>query len=309
MNERPISQSWWQEIKDFPWLSVGWLTIGTGILAACFLLWISSQLTDRLTVEVVQPIATADAAEVSVGLPDRLEGEIGMLFDAVAVLDLNKQVAVVGQRAPEFRGTEFIKANASHWTLQVMKVSQESVVKTYLLQRNDKQRFQYFRVVEGVQEHYLLTYGNFTTVQTAMGALRTMQFDLPDSVKAFPERFSTYQAAVKDQGSEERMSGMAQKIRQIVLKPVAIPINVDPVEVVISRQNKSLSEPAFGALKSDQVAAKTDPAISLPVTPPDKAGRSSSGASSPSPTAIPSPPVAPASPASEPPSAIQDPFN
>lgn len=309
MNESSLMHVWWQQIRQFPWLSVGWLTIGTGILAVCFLLWVSSQLAERLTVEVVQP-STADAvAETTVVLPDRLDGELGMLLNAVPALDLNKQVVVVGQRAPEFRGTEFIKANSSHWTLQVMKVSQESVVKTYLLQRKDKQRFQYFRVVEGSQEHYLLTYGNFTTVQTAMGALQTMQFNLPNSVKAFPERFSTYQSSVKDQGSEERMSGMAQKVRQILLKPVAIPIEIDPVAVVVRRQSSSLSEPAFGALQGDQVAAKIDPAMSLPATSSEASRRPAVAPSTTAPQPTPSTVVTPSSTAPTQPVDLQDPFN
>lgn len=305
MNESSLMHTWWQHIRQFPWLSVGWLTIGTGILALCFLLWVSSQLAERLTVEVVQPTATPAAVDAVVGLPDRLEGDIGMLFDAVHALDVNKQVAVVGQRAPEFRGTEFIKANASHWTLQVMKVSQESVVKTYLLQRKDKQRFQYFRVVEGAQEHYLLTYGNFTTVQTAMGALQTMQFDLPDSVKPFPERFSTYQSAVKDQGSEERMSGMAQKVRQIVLKSVAIPIEVDPIVYSARREGASLPEPALGSVKGDPVAAKIDPVMNLPASPVDNGRRPSTNVATAPTSSVQATPVNPAPN----PAVVQDPFN
>ncbi|MFZ3193587.1 MAG: hypothetical protein WA154_10335 [Moraxellaceae bacterium] len=302
MNRSSMMQNWWQQIRQFPWLSVGWLTIGAGVLVACFLLWLSLQLAERLTVEVIEPAATAEATVI---LPDRLEGELGMLFEAVPPLDLNKQIAAVGQRAPEFRGTEFIKTNASNWTLQVMKVSQESVVKTYLSQRTDRQRFQYFRVVEGAQEHYLLTYGNFATVQTAMGALQTMQFDLPSSVKAFPERFSTYQSLVKDQGSEERMSGMAQKIRQILLKPVAAPIEVNPAERAVRTPSTSVQEPAFGALAGDQVAAKTDPAISSPSNAADSSSRPSAPSSA---TAPQSGSSTPANPPSNP-VPIQDPFN
>lgn len=299
MNRASLMYGWWQQIRQFPWLSVGWLTIGTGVLVACFLLWLSVQLAERLTVEVAEPTATP---EIAVVLPDRLEGEIGMLVDAVPPLDLNKQVVAVGQRAPEFRGTEFIKANSSNWTLQVMKVSQESVVKTYLSQRKDRQRFQYFRVVEGTQEHYLLTYGNFTTVQTAMGALQSMQFDLPNSVKAFPERFSTYQALVKDQGAEERMSGLSQKVRQILLKPVAVPIDVDVVERATRTSRASVQEPAFGALAGDQVAAKIDPALSLPPNSPSSgAGSSSVGSNGNTVSSSPAPVVS-----STP---VQDPFN
>jgi hypothetical protein len=318
-------QGWWRQIRQFPWLSVGWLTIGAGILVACFLLWISLQLAARMTVEVVEP-ATA-APDVVQVLPERLDGEFGMLLDAVPPLDLNKKIAAVGPRAPEFRGTEFVKTNASHWTLQVMKVSQESVVKTYLTQRSDRQRFQYFRMVEGTQEYYLLTYGNFTTVQTAMGALQTLQFNLPSSVRAFPERFSTYQPLVKDQGAEERMSGMAQKVRQIVLKPVAIPLEVDLIERAARAQVAAVHEPAFGALAGDQLAVKTPPASSgTPEKSADHANTSrpapasavaptpASGNSAPSNSAPSSstPSSSTASPAANPtasPAAVQDPFN
>ena len=299
-------QGWWQQIRQFPWLSVGWLTIGAGILVACFLLWISLQLAGRMTVEVVEP-ATAPTDVVQV-LPERLDGEFGMLLDAVPPLDLNKKIAAVGQRAPEFRGTEFVKTNASNWTLQVMKVSQESVVKTYLTQRSDRQRFQYFRMVEGTQEYYLLTYGNFTTVQTAMGALQTLQFDLPSSVKALPERLSTYRPVVKDQGSEERMSGMAQKTRQIVLKPVAIPIDLELAARASQASTSGLNEPALGTLAGDQsITSNTTPSI----TSDGSVGQISSARPT-APVAAPTPPPisqqSPSSPASNP-NAVQDPFN
>lgn len=305
MNRTAMVQGWWQQIRQFPWLSVGWLTIGVGILVTCFLLWISLQLAQRMTVEVV---AEAPAAEVVQALPERLEGEFGMLSEAVPPLDLNKKIAAVGQRAPEFRGTEFIKTNASHWGLQVMKVSQESVVKNYLAQRQDRERFQYFRMVEDTQEYYLLTYGNFTTVQTAMGALQTMQFDLPSSVKAFPERFSTYQPLVKDQGSEERMSGMAQKTRQIVLKPVAIPIDLELAARASQASTGGLNEPALGTLAGDQpVTSNTIPSI----TSDGSVGQINSARPT-APVATPTPPPisqqSPSSPASTP-NAVQDPFN
>lgn len=297
-----MMQGWWRQIRQFPWLSVGWLTIGCAILAICFLLWVSLQLAQRMTVELTDTSADTASADQVVVLPDRLDGELGMLFEAVPAPDLSKPVAVVGQRAPEFRGTEFIKANASNWTLQVMKVSQESVVKTYLAQRKDRQRFQYFRMVEGAQEYYLLTYGNFTTVQTAMGALQTMQFELPRSVKAFPERFSTYQPSVKDQGSEERMSGLSQKVRQIVLKPVAIPVEVE-LAAAVQAQRPDLGEPAFGALAGDQVAIQTNPVIA-----PSTETSSDPAATRPPATQQPAESgVVPRAPASATP--VQDPFN
>lgn len=321
MNRSSLLSGWWQQVVRFPWLSVGWLTIGTGLLLLCFMLWLSMQLAERMTVEVVTP-AVSPMTEQNLELPDHIETEVGMLFEAVPALDLNKKIAVVGQRTAEFRGTEFIKANASHWTLQVMKVSQESVLKTYLSQRKDRQVFQYFRLVEGTQEHYLLTYGNFTTVQTAMGALRTVQFELPDSIKVFPERFSTYQSAVKDQGSEERTSGLAQKIRQILLKPVAIPVEIDPVERAArtaeraARASRSSAEPAFGAVAGDQVAAKIEPAISLPVSPAQATSRPAAKPAerSPAKPAEPAKPSEPAKPkpvviAPSTPASNQDPFN
>lgn len=313
MNRSSLMYSWWQQIRQFPWLSVGWLTVGVGVLAASFLLWVSLQLAERVTVEV--PVDPAQPAEQIVALPSQLEGDLGMLFESVPALDLSKPVATVGQRAAEFRGTEFIKTNSSNWTLQVMKVSQESVIKTYLTQRKDRNRFQYFRMVEGEQEHYLLTYGNFTTVQTAMGALQTMQFDLPNSVKAFPERFSTYQAAVKDQGSEERMSGMAQKVRQILLKPVAIPVPVDPTIAAAHHSNSSVQEPAFGALAGDRLAEHTDAGSHANPHATEPSARSTrSNPHTPSPNSTPpSEPVA-ASPAASTntpnsPTVVQDPFN
>lgn len=99
------------------------------------------------------------------------------------------------------------------------------------------------------------------------------------------------------------MGGMAQKVRQIVLKPVATPIEIDPALQVA---RASVQEPVFGALAGDRVAAKIDAAISLSAKSVDSSSRPSMT------TAVtPSNPISPI-PATNPPVspvAVQDPFN
>ncbi|MEC7120483.1 MAG: hypothetical protein VXW65_11345 [Pseudomonadota bacterium] len=293
------SSDWRQQLREFPWRSVGWLTIGLGILAVCFVLWVSLQITERVVVEADVP--PVDTEETPIAWSERPFGEhLGALSEAVPLLDLTKKVVPVGQRAPEFRGTEFLKANANSWTLQVMNVSQEAVVKDYLAQRKDRNRFQYFRTVDGQQERYVLTYGVFNAVQTAMGALQSMDFELPNSVKAYPERFSSYQKLVTDQGAEERMNGVTRRVRELQMREVPMPVQPDPEVLAAARAARTerssiTQEPAFGALPGEQARSGISPPTPpRPVETPAPAGTVSPESAQTLPTTLPP---------------VQDPFN
>lgn len=204
------------------WLSLGWLSVGLAVLIITFLLWIWLQIAERKTLQVVEI-----KSQVSEQRPEPetlIESTLGFFTTQVPVLDLTKTVVVGGVHGPEFRGGAFLRSHAQEWTLQLMKVSQEDTIRNYLSARSDRSQFYYFRLVEGQQEQYVLTYGAFATVQTAMGALRTIAFDLPATIKPMPERFSTYQPLVSDQGSDERLVGAGAKVRQVRLYEVARPI-------------------------------------------------------------------------------------
>lgn len=267
-----------------------WLIGGIFILLVSAILWIWLQLAARVTKE--NTFADADAAPKVVTV-DRFPENLGSLTDIVPVLDLSKTADKQDStHSPEFQAAAFIGSHESNWTLQVMNVSQENVITDFLAKRSDRSRFQYFRYHKGEKdESFILTYGAFTTVETAMGALQTMNFGLPDSVKVFPERFSTYKPFVSD--SDDAIANDAANMqRQVKLRPVAIPPPTDAIEdklAQISAQSASTVAPAGAAT----MPAGVDGFNGQPDAPPSEPAIGSKASRD---TAV--------SPA-----AIQDPFN
>ena len=93
----------------------------------------------------------------------------------------------------EFKDSRFIKANNGKWTVQVMNVGEHEVVTDYLNSRDDRDKFNYFRIVDAHnQKRFVVTYGVFGSVQEAVGAAKVVNFNLPKEVKAFPEEFKMY---------------------------------------------------------------------------------------------------------------------
>ena len=94
---------------------------------------------------------------------------------------------------PQYRTADWLKAQGSlAWTLQIFSSIDEDIVKSYLVQRDDKEQFAYFLYREGEKTEYIVIYGNFVTMELALGVAETTNFDLPEGVRASPEKFMTY---------------------------------------------------------------------------------------------------------------------
>ena len=242
---------------------ITWLLCGVTMFVACGILWIWLQLADR-----VVKIHSFDDAGPKSAASNRFPMDLGNLSYLVPVLDLTKMTAKQDStHSPEFKAAAFIGQHQSDWTLQLMNVSQESVITDFLAKRSDRARFQYFRYNKGQKdESYILTYGIFTTVQTAMGAMQSMDFGLPASVKAFPERFSTYKPYVSD--SDERVSDSIAAQRQVNLRPVAIPPPSDAIEDKLAQIAAESSAPPTAVVAEDGFSGQPDalPAESLSPT-------------------------------------------
>lgn len=118
--------------------------------------------------------------------PDELSQEVRPIkFDAV-IRDMRNY-------PKEFKDSRFIKANDGKWTVQVMNVVEHEVVTDYLNGRDDRDKFNYFRIVDAHnQKRFVVTYGAFGSVQEAVGAAKVVNFNLPNDVKAFAEEFKMY---------------------------------------------------------------------------------------------------------------------
>ncbi len=220
-----------------------WLFCGIFTLLATAVLWIWLQLAARVTKEN----SFTEAAPLQVEATSRFPENLGSLTKIVPVLDLIKIADKQNTtHSPEFQTVAFIDAHQSDWTLQVMRVSQENVITDFLAKRSDRSRFQYFRHQNGANDvSFILTYGAFASVGTVMGALQTMNFGLPSTVKVFPERFSAYKPFITDSDNAVT-SDLLSRQRQVKLRAVAIPPPTDSIEDKLL-QIQSTSTAATGA--------------------------------------------------------------
>ena len=208
----------WQDVKQAIWLS-----LGVACLVLIFIFWIM-QSKERQTKELT-PIEVKNEQEQIVTQQQSvlLDKKIGTFQEEVPPIDLLKRNALAGDHEPEFRGSAFIAENKNVWTLQLLKVAEEDVIRSYLDGREDRSQFHYFRLDD--QKHnnvqYVLTYGVFKNTQAAIEEAQKVSFGLPKSVKVLPEKFNAYADMVNDLGSDENNSTI--KLQSILLTRAAVP--------------------------------------------------------------------------------------
>jgi septal ring-binding cell division protein DamX len=276
--------SLWRIIQNSTWLLGGLI-----MLCAAFLLWIGIQVHEHMTLvetPLEQPDLPVEPEKV------RFSPTLGMMTDMVPELNTKKDISSVEEHEAEFKGADFIKENSARWTLQLMSVTQEEVIRNYLLKRTDRDKFYYFRYVEeGKPQRYVLTYGIFNSVSNAMSAMGSTGFGLPDSVKAFPERFSTYKPYVIDTNSDQEITNLTRqgRVYAVRLRSVLVPVERPPA---VGMENEPVINSQVGASAKPGTVATAAPTAT---TTPAGTGNTTGG----------NPPVVP--PVQEAP--IQDPFN
>ncbi|ONG38734.1 hypothetical protein BKE30_11230 [Alkanindiges hydrocarboniclasticus] len=225
-----------------------WLLGGLAMLVIAFFLWIGMQIHDRITVE-----KDLKGKDVPVE-PEKVQFSptLGMMTEMVPELDINQDVST-SERTAEYRGTSFIKSQSGNWTVHVMSVSQEDIIKSYLDKRTDREKFFYMRSRKPEQgERYVLVYGSFSSVGKALDASKNMSFDLPQSVKAYPVRFSDFKSSVTDDvGSEDSITNLskASQVYQVRLRSVPIPVEAPvapPTPTAPIDANASVQPPVTG---------------------------------------------------------------
>lgn len=206
----------WRKIKPYIWLA-----LGMSCLIVTFLLWIMQ--TQKSGVQEVPIEIEAQQAARPVQLEAvAFDKRLGNFNDEVPPIDMTKRVVEVGEHEPEFRGSRFIAENQKAWTLQLMKVTEEDIIRAYLRKREDRNKFQYFRLQD--EKHpaqFVLTYGSYKDVRQTIDQTQNINFALPESIKALPEKFSTYATLVNDLGSDEMATNA--KLRSVVLTKAALP--------------------------------------------------------------------------------------
>ncbi|EXS34622.1 hypothetical protein [Acinetobacter sp. 826659] len=210
-----VSRTLWQNVQQYIWL-VG----GIVCLLLTFIFWI---MTDSKKLVEVEKSADSDAPVQIQPEKVATTANLGALADEVRPLDLTTRTVASGQHEAEFRGTKFINENKKQWTLELFRASDEDIIKNFLKNRPERNKFIYFRLSGDKQsEQYVLTYGVFKRSEDAIQQLTQLNLDLPESIKPQPQQFSTYAPLVNDLGADEMKGGISQTY-EVRLRPAALP--------------------------------------------------------------------------------------
>ncbi|OBA12410.1 hypothetical protein A9988_08020 [Acinetobacter calcoaceticus] len=210
-----VSRTLWQNVQQYIWL-VG----GIVCLLLAFIFWV---MTDSKKLVEVEKSADSDAPVQIQPEKVTTTANLGALADEVRPLDLTTRTVASGQHEAEFRGTKFINENKKQWTLELFRASDEDIIKNFLKNRPERNKFIYFRLSGDKQsEQYVLTYGVFKRSEDAIQQLTQLNLDLPESIKPQPQQFSTYAPLVNDLGADEMKGGISQTY-EVRLRPAALP--------------------------------------------------------------------------------------
>lgn len=208
----------WQNVKQAMWLS-----LAITCLVVVLIVW-AMQAKNNKTQEVV-PVEVQDVTEKSEIQQQSvlMDKKLGTFQDEVPPIDVLKRNALAGDHEPEFRGSSFIAENKNAWTLQLLRVAEEDVIRSYLNGREDRSQFYYFRLDDQKRNkvEYVLTYGLFKNTKAAVEQEQKLNFGLPQSVKVLPEKFNSYAGLVNDLGSDENKS--STELRSVLLTRTALP--------------------------------------------------------------------------------------
>ncbi|MBF9202681.1 hypothetical protein JDA50_09475 [Acinetobacter pittii] len=210
-----VSRTLWQNVQQYIWL-VG----GIVCLLLAFIFWV---MTESKKLVEVEKSADSDAPVQIQPEKVATTANLGALADEVRPLDLTTRTVASGQHEAEFRGTKFINENKKQWTLELFRASDEDIIKNFLKNRPERNKFIYFRLSGDKQsEQYVLTYGVFKRSEDAIQQLTQLNLDLPESIKPQPQQFSTYAPLVNDLGADEMKGGISQTY-EVRLRPAALP--------------------------------------------------------------------------------------
>ncbi|WP_180041094.1 MULTISPECIES: hypothetical protein [Acinetobacter] len=204
----------WQKVQHY-----FWLVCGVCCLFAALIFW---AITDSdAVIEVEKKPETKVQLQIQ---PEKVATmtHLGALFDEVKPLDLNTRTIVNATHEPEFRGTKFVNEAKKQHAIELFRVSNEAILKSFLKKQPDRKYFIYLRISgENQPEQYVLLYGQYKTAAEANQALSTLNLNLPASVKPEVVPIQQYVSLVNNLGSEELASN--QKLYEIRLKNVPLP--------------------------------------------------------------------------------------
>ena len=229
----------WQNIRQYIWLIGGLLC-----LLAALIFWAITDTKDLVT--VTNPIG-----ETQVQIqPEKVaaSAHLGSLMDEVRPLEMTTRVVTAGNHAAEFRGTKFFQENKKAWTVELFKVTDEDIIRSFLQKQLDRKNFIYFRLSgENQTEQYVLVYGVFKNDDQAQAQLKQLNFKFPNTIHPQAIQFEKYASLVNDLGSDEMMG--TNKLYEVKLKSAPLPV-ID--ESLLAQAKSALTAIGSVALNTTQ---------------------------------------------------------
>ena len=204
----------WQNIQHYIWLIGGLLFL---LFAVIFWAMIDTKelLTQSKQIEETQVLIQPEKVATTTHL--------GGLTAEVRPLELTARKVATGNHLSEFRGTKYIQENKKNWFIELFRVSNEDVIKSFLLKQTDRKNLIYFRLSgEGQVEQFVMGYGNYKNENEAQSQLQNLAIKLPASLKPKTIKFEQFISSVNDLGSEELVG--SNKLYEIRLKSAPLPL-------------------------------------------------------------------------------------
>lgn len=274
----------WQKIQQSIWLLGAVLC-----LLAALIFW---AVTDR---EELVEIEKQPESEIALQIqPEKVAATtyLGGLQEEVRPLELTTRLTASGLHEAEFRGTKFIQEQKNNSTIELFRVSDENIIKSFIKKQTDRSKLFYIRLSgEGQAEQYVMLYGSFGNKREAAQTLTALPFKFPETIQPVVVQFADYRPYVNDLGADEM--GLSTKLYAVNLRPAAVP-TID--ESVLARPPATST-----TAPSTQAVAPQNSTTSTTITRRDQEGNVVDVQKSQSGTA----PTQPDAPEPE----VRDPFN
>lgn len=180
-----------------------WL-IGAGVIAAAWLLvWLTSTAPT-----IIKKPAQADEV-VQAALPKRID-HLRDLEKEVKPIDFSTLIRDMRTYPAEFRDKIFFENVANKYTVQLMDVAENQVIVDYLDSQENRDKYAYFRYLDANKKpHYILTFGQFASMDEANAALKTQDFGLPSSLAPKAVKAGDYLTIIDNYMRADSISDMA----------------------------------------------------------------------------------------------------
>lgn len=233
-----------------------WLLMTLVLGVATALVWMFAK-TPAANARIENDPITANASSAKeIVRPTKIE-PLHELDTDVQPIDFSAMVRDLREYPDEFKDKSYLIANKGKWTVQVMNVAENDVIVDYLLGREDRKKFAYFRYRDdNNQLRYMLTYGVMNSAQEASGAAKLMDFGLPSNVRVIPEEFNRYVNIIDSYELAQPVVDLgANRNRKVNLQPTRREV---PVRRKVAPSSQNSSNSSAGSTDSASARGSAD---------------------------------------------------